>query len=75
MDPRAYPVIVRPSAPEDGVGFVAEIPDLPGCTSTGQSPAEAIENVQGAIISWIEEARRLDQPVPPPSKRFRMITE
>ena len=75
MDPRAYPVIVRPLAPDDGGGFVAEVPDLPGCMSDGGTPAEAIENVQGAITSWIEAAEELGRPVPQPSKRLRTVNE
>ncbi|WP_425599371.1 type II toxin-antitoxin system HicB family antitoxin [Azospirillum formosense] len=33
MNASAYPVIVRPLPPEQGVGYVAEVPDLPGCTA------------------------------------------
>ena len=63
-----YPVLVEPLAPEDGGGFLATVPDLPGCMSDGESPEEALHSVQDAILEWIEEARRLAHEVPKPSK-------
>src|SRR5437762_14327344 len=30
-----YPVVIEPLPPEEGGGFVARVPDLPGCTSDG----------------------------------------
>jgi antitoxin HicB len=64
-----YPVVVEPLAPEDGGGFLATVPDLPGCVSDGESPEEALHSVQDAILEWIDEARRLGHEVPKPSKR------
>lgn len=63
-----YPVLVSPLPPEDGGGFRATVPDLPGCMSDGETPEEAITNVQDAIAAWIEAAQDLGQPVPQPSK-------
>ena len=37
-----YPVIVSPLSEEDGGGFLATVPDLPGCMSDGETPEEAI---------------------------------
>ena len=53
---RDYAVLVKPLPKEDGGGYVALVPDLPGCMSDGDTMHEAIENVQGAIESWMEEA-------------------
>jgi antitoxin HicB len=64
-----YPVVVEPLPPEDGGGFLATVPDLPGCMSDGESPEEALHSVQDAILEWIDEARRLGHEVPKPSKR------
>ena len=30
---------------EDGGGYLAVVPDLPGCMSDGDTPAEAVQNV------------------------------
>jgi predicted RNase H-like HicB family nuclease len=64
-----YPVIIEPLPAEDGGGFVATVPDLPGCMSDGESPEEALANVHDAIVSWIEEARALGRAVPQPTRR------
>ena len=75
MDASAYPVIVRPLPPEQGVGYVAEVPDLPGCTAEGATPADASTAALQAIAAWIENARRSGEPVPPPSERLREVTQ
>jgi antitoxin HicB len=64
-----YAVIIEPLAREDGGGFVATVPDLPGCISDGETPEEALSNVRDAIEAWIEEARSLRRPVPTPTAR------
>lgn len=63
-----YPVILTPLMPEDGGGFSATVPDLPGCMSDGETPEEAIANVSDAILAWIEAAHEMGRPVPPPSR-------
>jgi len=62
-----YPVIIEPLSAEDGGGFVAAVPDLPGCMSDGETPEEALSNVRDAIAEWIDEARALGRPIPSPS--------
>ena len=64
-----YAVLVEPLAPADGGGFIATVPDLPGCMSDGETPEEAVANVQDAITAWIEAAEDLGHPVPQPSAR------
>ncbi len=57
---------------EDGGGFVATVPDLPGCMSDGETPQEALANVEDAIEAWIEAANDLGHSVPQPTRRFAM---
>ncbi|TPK43810.1 type II toxin-antitoxin system HicB family antitoxin [Mesorhizobium sp. B2-5-4] len=64
-----FPVIIAPLAIEDGGGFSALVPDLPGCMSDGETPEEAIANVQDAIASWIEAAHDLGRSIPKPSRK------
>jgi predicted RNase H-like HicB family nuclease len=64
-----YPVVVEPLLPEDGGGFLATVPDLPGCATDGETPEEALHAAQGAIAEWIEEARSLGREIPKPSRR------
>ena len=63
-----YPVIVSPLSEEDGGGFVATVPDLPGCMSDGETPQEALTNVQDAIDVWLEAAHDLGRQIPQPSR-------
>ena len=64
MSTLEYPVIVSPLSDEDGGGFLATVPDLPGCMSDGETPAEAIENVQDAIEEWLDLARKMGREIP-----------
>lgn len=64
-----YPVVIEPLAPEDGGGFVATVPDLPGCMSDGETPEEALANVRDAVAAWIDEAKALGRAIPRPSRR------
>jgi predicted RNase H-like HicB family nuclease len=62
-----YTVLIEPLADSDGGGYLATVPDLPGCMSDGETPEEALKNVQEAIASWIEAAREWKQEIPKPS--------
>jgi antitoxin HicB len=70
MSALEYPVIIEPLSDEDGGGFAAIVPDLPGCMSDGDTPEEALANVRDAIASWIEAASDLGRPVPTPSRHL-----
>lgn len=65
---RSYHVSIGPLSGEDGGGFVARVPDLPGCIADGETPVEALDNAYDAITCWIEAAREQGRPVPPPSR-------
>lgn len=62
-----YPVLIEPLSEDDGGGFLATVPDLPGCMSDGETPEEALINVRDAIMCWMEAAEELGRGVPPPS--------
>ena len=74
MNALDYPVIVQPLPAEDGGGFLALVPDLPGCMSDGETPEEAIVNVRDAIIAWMEAATDVGHPVPPPSVELKLAS-
>lgn len=61
-----YAVMIEPLSAADGGGFLATVPDLPGCMSDGATPEAAVRNVQDAIAAWIEAARDLGHEVPQP---------
>ena len=74
MSKLEYPVVVEPLLPEDGGGFVATVPDLPGCMSDGETPEEALVNVQEAIMAWIEAANDMGHAVPRPTRRLALAS-
>lgn len=66
---RNYPVIITPLSSEEGGGYLATVPDLPGCMSDGETREEAARNVGGAILEWLDEAQRLGREVPSPASQ------
>ena len=64
-----YTILIEPLSDDDGGGFLATVPDLPGCMSDGETPEEAAVNVQDAILAWLESAQEMGQPIPEPSRR------
>jgi len=66
--PQDYEIRIRPLSAEDGGGFIAEVPELPGCMSDGETPQEALENVFDANTCWMEAAREMGRKVPEPKR-------
>jgi antitoxin HicB len=62
-----YSIRIERLADGDGGGYLAIVPDLPGCISDGEMPDEALKNVQEAIASWLEAAREWKMDIPQPS--------
>ncbi len=56
---------------EDKV-YVAEVPELPGCSAHGVSYDEALANAKEAIQLWIDTANEFGDPVPEP-KGHRLL--
>ncbi len=75
MPNREYPVVIEPLSAEDGGGFVATAPDLPGCMSDGETREEAARNIADAISAWIEEAKAVGRVIPEPSQHLAMAGE
>lgn len=62
-----YRITLRPLESLEGGGWLAEVPELPGCMSDGETPQQAIETVMEAIGCWIEAAEEDGRPVPAPA--------
>ena len=54
---------------DEDEAFIAEVPELPGCMSDGESYAEAVANAEDAMHAWIETARDLGREIPTPKGR------
>ncbi|MGA3328733.1 MAG: type II toxin-antitoxin system HicB family antitoxin [Terriglobia bacterium] len=63
-----YEVIIYWS--EEDKGFIAEVPELPGCAADGKTYREALANVEVVIQEWIETAKEIGRPVPAPKGRL-----
>lgn len=59
-----YDIVIRKLSDEDGGGYMAHVPDLYGCMSDGETPEEAVANVQDAINDWIEVSLELGRSIP-----------
>ena len=66
-----YAVVIEAVSEEDGGGFLATVPDLPGCMTDGDTRVEAARNVDDAIASWLEEARSVGRAIPEPRAALR----
>jgi predicted RNase H-like HicB family nuclease len=62
-----YEVIIYWSD-EDQV-FVAEVPELPGCSAHGDTQEAALASAQDAIHLWLETAREFGDHIPQPKGR------
>ena len=50
--------------------FIAEVPELAGCKSDGNTYAEALQNVETIILEWIETAQLLGRAIPEPKGKL-----
>ena len=55
---------------KDDQSFIAEVPELAGCTADGATYQEALANVETVILEWIETAKELGRPIPEPKGRL-----
>jgi antitoxin HicB len=67
-----YAVLIEPLSDEDGGGFLATAPDLPGCMSDGDTREAAARNIEDAIACWLEEARAIGRDIPEPKRAARI---
>ena len=51
---------------------IAEVPELPGCKTHGDTYEEALAMAQEAMQAWIDVARETGRPVPEPKGRRLM---
>ena len=58
---------------DEDEGYIATVPDLPGCSAFGATPEEAAHEVQDAVTAWIEACRAAGDPVPAPATRARRV--
>lgn len=48
-------------------GYLGEVPELPGCLTAGESPTEALANLDEAMAAWFEAALMMGMSIPEPA--------
>ena len=56
--------VMRSPSEETEDKYLAEVPILPGCRAWGDTPAEALENLQSVATAFIESYRSRGCPLP-----------
>jgi predicted RNase H-like HicB family nuclease len=54
---------------EEDAAYVADIPDLDACSALGQTPEQALSEVERVKRLWLEAAGAAGKPIPPPRYR------
>ena len=62
-----YPVAIERISEEDGGGFFASIPLLPGCMSDGETLEEAYGNIEDAKKEWLRSMLEQGMNIPEPA--------
>jgi len=52
---------------EGSNAYICIAPDLLGCSAVGDTPEEAVKEMEIAMRLWIEAARSMGRPLPAPS--------
>ncbi len=66
-----YAIVIAYSD-EDG-GYIATVPELPGCSAFGDTEEEAIQEIKVAATLWLSAAKKAGRKVPEPilEKKFK----
>jgi predicted RNase H-like HicB family nuclease len=59
------PVVLYEPSEDTEDRYMAEVTILPGCRAWGDTPGEALENVQSVATAFLESYREHGDPLPP----------
>lgn len=54
---------------EEDEGYIADIPDLECCSAFGETPEQAVHEVEIAKAAWLDTARATGRAIPVPVYR------
>lgn len=63
-----YEVIIYWS--DEDKAFIAEVPELPGCSADGATKPKALAAVELVAAEWVETAKSLGRMIPAPRGRL-----
>jgi len=66
-----YAIVVAYS--DEDEGYIATVPELPGCSAFGDMEEEAIKEIKIAVSLWFSAAKKAKRPIPEPivEKKFK----
>jgi predicted RNase H-like HicB family nuclease len=66
-----YAVVVAHS--QEDKGYIATVPELPGCSAFGDTEEDALREARIAVKLWLSAAKKAGRPVPEPisEKQFK----
>lgn len=54
-------------------GYMGQAPELPGCYTSGDTPAETLSNLEEAMAAWIESCLISGDPIPGPARALAPV--
>lgn len=63
-----YRIDVRALSAAEGGGYLATVPELPGCMSDGATADDARANARDAIAAWLDAASGMGREIPRPAR-------
>ena len=54
---------------EEDEGYIAVVPELPGCSAFGESEERALQEIKTAIDLWLTTAKNIGREIPKPHGR------
>ncbi len=54
---------------EEDQGYIAVVPELPGCSAFGETEEEALKEAKMAVALWLETAKKDGRQIPQASKK------
>ncbi|OGW42600.1 MAG: hypothetical protein A2132_07450 [Nitrospirae bacterium RBG_16_43_11] len=74
--PTRYRYTIEIIPEEDGIGYYAVVPSLPGCFSQGKTIEEAKKNIKEAIALHIKSLKKAGEPIPSESaEAYKTVIE
>jgi len=58
---------------EEDEGYIAVVPELPGCSAFGETEEEALKEVKIAKELWLETARKEGRDIPQPQRKLATV--
>jgi len=56
---------------DEDEGYIAIAPDLPNCSAFGETPVEAIQEMNDAVSAWLEAWTAMGRELPKPRSKPR----